>query len=97
MKAIFITYGQSLKEPVETLLDKAAIRGFTRWEETQGRGSVHGEPHYGTHAWPSKNGSILTFVEDQKATKLIDALKRLNDQAEQQGLKAFVWDAVAVV
>ena len=93
MKAIFITYGQSLTHPIESLLDNLDIRGFTRWQETQGRGSVQGEPHYGTHAWPTKNGSILTFVEEPKVAKLIDALKRLNDQAEQQGLKAFVWDA----
>jgi len=93
MKAIFIVYGQSLTQPVEQLLDKFNIRGFTRWDETQGRGSDRGEPHYGSHAWPSKNGSILTVVDDQKAKTLLDGLKSLNQQAEQQGLRAFVWEA----
>lgn len=93
MKALFIVYGQSLKEPVENLLDKLSIRGFTRWEEVHGRGGEHGEPHYGTHAWPTKNGSLLIFLDEQKAGKLIDALKRLNENAEQQGLRAFIWDA----
>jgi len=92
MKAIFIIYGQSLTQPVENLLNKLDIRGFTRWEEVQGRGSHKGEPHYGTHAWPSKNGSILTVVNEQKAEMLLNALKRLNEKAEQQGLKAFSWD-----
>ena len=97
MKALFIIYGQALKVPIENLLDKWSIRGFTRWEEVQGRGSVQGEPHYGSHAWPTKNGSILTFLDEQKAGKLIDALKRLNEQAEQQGLRAFVWEAEGVL
>jgi len=94
MKAVFIIYGQSFTQTIEQLLDKLSIRGFTRWEEVQGRGSDTGEPHYGTHAWPSKNGSILTIVDEQKAEQLMDVLKRLNQQAEQQGLRAFIWDAV---
>ena len=97
MKALFIAYGQSLTEPIEQLLQKLNIRGFTRWEEVQGCGSQHGEPHFGTHAWPSKNGSIFTVIDEAKASKLTSALKRLNEQAEQQGLRAFVWDADCVL
>jgi len=93
MKAIFITYAQSHTEPIEEVLDRLQIRGFTRWQETHGRGSHEGEPHYGTHAWPTKNGSILTIVDDQKAELLLKALKRINEEAEQQGLRAFLWDA----
>ena len=93
MKAVFIVYGQSLTEPVEQLLQKMDIRGFTRWEEVHGRGSDKGEPHYGNHAWPSKNGSVLTVTDDLKAEALVGALKQLNRQAEQQGLRAFVWEA----
>jgi nitrogen regulatory protein PII len=93
MKAVLMIYGQSLTETIEQLLDKLKVRGFTRWDETHGRGSEKGQPHYGTHAWPSKNGSVLAIVDDQKAKTLIDALKRVNEQAEQQGLRAFVWEA----
>jgi nitrogen regulatory protein PII len=92
MKAVFIVYGQALTEPIEQLLDKLNIRGFTRWEEVHGRGSKSGEPHYGTHAWPSKNGSILTIVDEEKVDDLLEALRRINEQAEQQGLNAFVWN-----
>ncbi|MDR1416915.1 MAG: hypothetical protein LBJ57_05805 [Prevotellaceae bacterium] len=91
MKAVFITYGQSLTEPVEHLLDKLHIRGFTRWTETHGRGSEQGEPHYGTHAWPSKNASTLTIVSDDEAQHLLHGLRLLNEQADEQGLNAFAW------
>ena len=92
MKAIFIVYGQSLAELIEQQLNELKIRGFTRWNEIQGRGGVSGEPHYGTHAWPSKNGSILTIVEEEKVDALLESLRRLNEQSEQQGLNAFVWN-----
>ena len=91
MKAVFIIYGQALTETIQQLLDKLNIRGFTRWDEVHGRGSKNGEPHYGTHAWPSKNGSILTVIDEQKVDDLLVALRRINEQAEQQGLNAFVW------
>ncbi|GHT72947.1 hypothetical protein FACS189456_2720 [Bacteroidia bacterium] len=92
MKAVFITYGQSLTDSVEDVLNKLHIRGFTRWIETQGRGSAQGEPHYGTHAWPSKNGTVIAIVQDHEATHILDALRSINEQAEEQGLNAFVWD-----
>ena len=92
MKAIFIIFGQSLKEPIQTLLDRESIRGFTRWEETFGRGSERGEPHYGTHAWPSKNTSILAIVSDTQAASLMEALRNMNQKTEKQGLNAFMWN-----
>jgi nitrogen regulatory protein PII len=95
MKALFITYGQSLTQSVENILDKLNIRGFTRWTETQGRGSETGEPHYGSHAWPSKNGSMLIVVKDHEAEQLLEILRRLNTQAEEQGLSAFMWNIEA--
>jgi nitrogen regulatory protein PII len=97
MKAICIVYGQSLTEIIEQLLNKLNIRGFTRWEEVHGRGSKSGEPHYGTHAWPTKNGSILTMIEDEKVDILLDSLRQINEQSEQQGLNAFVWSIEGVM
>jgi len=97
MKAVFIIYGQSLTEPVEQLLDKLNIRGFTRWEIVQGRGGTKGEPHFGTHAWPTENGAILSITDDSKATALLENLRHLNEQAEEQGLNAFVWNIEGVM
>ena len=52
MKAVFLSYNQALTDRVNAILDEQGIRGFTRWALTEGRGSVDGEPHYGTHAPP---------------------------------------------
>lgn len=92
MKALFISYNQALTDRVQAILDDNDVRGFTKWALTQGRGSVDGEPHYGTHAWPSMNSSILAVVEDEKIPVLLDALRRMDDATRMQGSRAFVWD-----
>ena len=50
MKAIFISFNQAYYEMILSIMDRNNIRGFTYWEEVQGRGSKNGEPHYGSHA-----------------------------------------------
>ena len=65
MKAVFLSYNQALTDRVNAILDEQGIRGFTRWALTEGRGSVDGEPHYGTHAWPSMNASVMAIVDDE--------------------------------
>ena len=92
MKAVFISYNQALTDRVNRILDAQGIRGFTRWALTEGRGSVDGEPHYGSHAWPSMNSSVLAIVEDEKVDPLLEALRKMDSVTKMQGSRAFVWD-----
>ena len=93
MKAVFISYNQAHTLQINEILDRLDIRGFTRWGLTEGRGSRNGEPHYGTHAWPSMNSSLLVFMEPEGVEPLLDSLRNLDAEAPQQGLRAFVLDA----
>ncbi len=92
MKAVFISYNQSITEEVQEILDSLSIRGFTQWMEIKGRGSVSGEMHEGTHTWPELNNVHLTMVNDEKVNPLLEKLRILNREAEEQGLRAFVWN-----
>jgi len=92
MKAVFIVYNQSITEMVQAILDKLSIRGYTRWDEIKGRGTVQGEPHEGTHTWPELNNAHLVVVDDAKVDALLEHLRILNKNIEQQGLQAFVWN-----
>lgn len=92
MKAVFISYNQALTDRVNKILDNQGIRGFTRWALTEGRGSVDGEPHYGSHAWPSMNTSVLAIMEDAKVEPLLEALRKMDEATKMQGSRAFVWD-----
>ena len=91
MKAIFISFNQAYYEMILSIMDRNNIRGFTYWEEVQGRGSKNGEPHYGSHAWPTLNSAILAMVPDEKVDPFLDLLHKMDLQTEAQGLRAFVW------
>ena len=92
MKALFISYNQALIDRINKMLDDHGVRGFTRWGLTEGRGTFDGEPHYGTHAWPAMNSSVLAIVEDEKIPVLLDTLRDIDVTTKQQGSRAFVWN-----
>ena len=90
MKAVFISFYKAFYTEMIDALDQLDIRGFTFWEEVQGRGNETGEPHYGTHAWPTLNSAIITFIPEEKVAPLMDEIHRLDASAPQQGIRAFV-------
>ncbi|MCD8079660.1 MAG: hypothetical protein LUF04_04375 [Bacteroides sp.] len=90
MKAVYIIFNQTYFESVMSIMDYCNIQGFTHQEDVKGRGSHTGEPHYGSHAWPTLNHSIWTIIEPDKVPQLLTLLKRLDQRTEQQGLRAFV-------
>ncbi len=92
MKAVMIILDQAHYSQIVRDLSKLNIRGFTSWKEVFGRGSDKGEPHYGSHAWPSVNNAILTVVEDDRVKSLLTYLKELDTEYQNLGLRAFVWN-----
>lgn len=92
MKAVFITFNQANTERVEFILDTLNVRGFTFWEEVQGRGSVEGEPRRGTHTWPEMNSAIVTMVDDDKVQDILTLVKKLDKRNTDVGIRAFVWN-----
>jgi len=97
MQAIMITFDQAHYEAIISLLEKMSCRGFTAMEQVKGRGSVSGEPHYGSHAWPSMASAIFTVVADERLEAVMDALRRLDQSAPRLGLRAFAWPVTASV
>jgi len=97
MKAVFIAYNQALTEAVNSVLDRNNIKGFTKWADVQGRGSNTGEPHFGTHTWPAMNSAILAIIDEEQVETLLASLKKLDAKAEQQGLRAFVWNIEGMI
>ena len=97
MKAIMIIYNQAHTEKVEYLLDKLGIKGYTLWENVQGRGTNTGVPHLGTHAWPEINKSVLTIIDDDKVDLVLNNVKRIDTVNDEVGIRAFVWDVLKTV
>ena len=94
MKAVFIVYNQSQTEKVEYLFDKLNIRGFTRWTDLTGRGSVDGPPHMNTHTWPEQNSARMAVMEDETVAAVLEGVRRLDEENKDVGIRAFVWEVV---
>lgn len=97
MKAIMIVYNQAYSEKVEYMLEKLGIKGYTLWENVQGRGTTTGVPHLGTHTWPEINKSLLTVVNDELVDTILEKVKKIDAINEEVGIRAFVWDILKTV
>jgi len=92
MKAIFISYNQAYNEEIVQVLESVRQRGYTQWQDIQGKGGFNGIPHLGDHAWPEQNHAILTVVPDEKVRPILDALRVKDEASPDLGLRAFVWN-----
>lgn len=97
MKSVMIIYNQANTERVEYMLDQLGIRGFSFWENVQGRGSINGEPHRGTHTWPEMNNALMTVVNDEQVPDLLTSVKKLDKRNPEVGVRAFVWNIEQMV
>ncbi len=91
MTAVFIAYDQAHHEAVIDILDHLSCRGFTAFSGVTGRGSHTGDPHYGSHAWPSLGAAMMTIVEDSRLDTLLSQLQELDVTNPLLGLRAFAW------
>lgn len=92
MKAIFVSYNQAYYYELVEILEKNEVRGFTMWEDIQGRGSVDGEPHFGSHGWPTMNNALISMVPDEKVDPILADIAAKDAQSPELGLRAFVWN-----
>ncbi|MBR0254439.1 MAG: hypothetical protein IJQ69_00810 [Bacteroidales bacterium] len=92
MKSVMIVFNQAFTTRVEYMLEELGIRGFTFFEQVQGRGSADGEPHRGTHTWPEMNSAIITIVPDEKVADLLLTVRKLDARNKAVGVRAFVWN-----
>lgn len=92
MKSVFIAFDQAHYEKIIDILTRNNCRGYTYFENVQGRGSKTGEPHLGSHAWPSLANAIITVVEDSQVGMLLGKLRALDEDRPKLGLRAFVWN-----
>lgn len=97
MKAILITYNQAYYDEIAKVLNDHGVKGFTEWNEIKGHGSVTGEPHLGTHAWPTLNNAMVSVMEDECVEGVLADLKARDEKAPELGLRAFVWTIEAMI
>ena len=89
MKALFIVYNQAYNQDIVELLEKFGQRGYTVWTEVGVRGSVDGEPHLGSHAWPTQNHALLSVMEDLMAEDVMQKLREVDASTPALGFRAY--------
>lgn len=92
MKAIFIAYSQAYNLEITDILEECGQRGYTKWVDAQGVGSIDGEPKIASHAWPRQNDAVMTIVEDDKVDGILSKLRDRDAKSPGLGLRAFVWN-----
>ena len=92
MKSVFIAYDQAQHGNVLAVLSRRNVRGYTLLEQAQGCGSKTGDPHLGSHAWPTMNSAIITMVDDDVVPVLMKRLQKIDEDNQMLGLRAFVWN-----
>ena len=92
MKSVFIAYDQAQHENVLAVLSRSNVRGYTLLEQAQGCGTKTGDPHLGSHAWPTMNSAIITTVDDDVVPVLMKRLQKIDEDNQMLGLRAFVWN-----
>ena len=86
MKSILISFDQAQTENVLAVLSRSNARGYTMFEQVQGCGSKSGDPHLGSHAWPTMNSAIITVVPDDMAPVILKRLKQIDDDNPMLGV-----------
>lgn len=90
-KALFITYNEALHTQVIEQIELALLRGYTNFGQVVGVGSKDGEPHLGSHAWPTMNTATIVIADQEKATELKKRLELLDADNPALGLRVFTW------
>ncbi|MDD5508008.1 MAG: hypothetical protein PHD25_06705 [Bacteroidales bacterium] len=97
MKAVFIIFNQAHTERLEYVFDRLGIRGYTWWQEVQGRGSETGEPRMGTHTWPEMNSAAIAIIPDEQVEILLQDIRKIDEVNREVGIRAFVWEVLKTV
>ena len=90
MKAVFVAYNQAYNQEIADLLEEMGQRGYTVWTEVGGRGSVDGQPHLGSHAWPTQNHALFTVIDDALVAPVMAHLRDTDALNPDLGLRAWV-------
>ena len=91
MKAVLIVHNVAIDEEVNEVLESVGINCYTKFPNTLGRGEIS-EPHLNTDVWPGINCGTFVVIEQVKAKKVMENVRRLREKLGTEGIKAFMWE-----
>ena len=91
MKAVLIVHNVAIDEEVNEALESVGINCYTKFPNTLGKGEIS-EPHLNIDVWPGINCGTFVVIEQVKAKKVIENVRRLRKKLGTEGIKAFMWE-----
>ena len=94
MKFLYCTFNISQLERVTDSLEALHIGNYQIINEVPAK-SMLGAPRMNTSVWPGHNAVLLSqFASDGDAAKCMEALKKLNEEAENEAglITACTWE-----
>ncbi len=91
MKAVLIVHNVAIDEEVNEVLESVGINCYTKFPNTLGKGEIS-EPHLNTDVWPGINCGTFVVIEQAKAKKVMENVRRLREKLGTEGIKAFMWE-----
>jgi len=88
MKLILLVFHADNEEILHEILESRVGAGFTTWGPVYGKGR-HSDPRMGTQIWPGENQMLIVALNDEEAETLRDALRKLGETPQGEGIKAF--------
>jgi len=91
MKAVLIVHNVAIDEEVNEALESVGINCYTKFPNIIGRGEIS-EPHLNIDVWPGINCGTFVVIEQVKAKKVMENVRRLREKLGTEGIKAFMWE-----
>ena len=91
MKAVLIVHNVAIDEEVNEVLESVGINCYTKFPNTLGKGEIS-EPHLNTDVWPGINCGTFVVIEQVKAKKVMENVRRIREKLGTEGIKAFMWE-----
>ena len=95
MKMVFMSFFEGKTDEVLELLESEHVESYTHWAKTQGKAAGF-RPRMGTQVWPGNNGAVFFPIEDDRLDSLMEKVERFNQDAEYEGIAAFVFDIIRI-
>jgi hypothetical protein len=93
--AVLIFYDRAIDEEVLEILTSCCIEHYTRWHDVSGVGSTGA--HLGDHVWPAMNNVMITVVQQERTSEILERVRRLQEDFPFTGLRAVVLPVLDMV
>lgn len=87
---VLVIFNSSIEDEMLEALRGAGMTCYTKIPGVQGAGACS-EPRLDCHVWPGTNTMYLIAIEPEKKDAVCDAIRRIQDQHREEGVKAFIF------